>query len=287
MATRWHGRSARKCQGEVSPGEGLGLLGGPHPTGGTRQRPAGPRAAVGDPEADRSRASPPPAAHRSSTAPLRQVLNWGWGVPRGAPSPTLGLQRGPSRPLAPCPCPTPITVQDPKVVARPPQLFLGVTVLREVLGRDTASGFTPCVPPPNPSCRALIHCRRVWATFTCPFPANGGTTPKKSHYLQAWRGWGLRCSARVLGSDAGGCRAWGGFFPHPTLPPLCQAAAEEGLLHQGSVHPIFFFGGGGHRPCSWGRGALAAFGVPPPHGYGTGSQPSGVEAASPCPLGSW
>lgn len=113
--------------GRGEPRGGAGAVGGPHPTVGTRQRPAGPRAAVGDPGADRSHASPP-GCPQVQYRPVATGPKLGWGVPRGAPSPTLGLQRGPSRPLAPCPCPTPITVrcavvQDPKVVARPPPQF--------------------------------------------------------------------------------------------------------------------------------------------------------------------
>lgn len=254
--------------GRGEPRGGAGALGGATSHRGDTAEAGGTEGSGGRPRSRPEPRIPPPGCPQVQYRPIATGPKLGLGGAPGCPQPHFGLAARPLSPSGPVSLPTSHhgamrSCAGPKgLTEAPPQLFLGVTVLRVLLGRGTASGFA-LSPPPNPSCRALIHCRRVWATFMCPFPENGGTTPKKTLYLQAWRGWGLRCSARVLGSNAGGCRAWGGFFPHPTLPPLCQAAAEEGLLHQGSVHPIFFLGGG-TQALQLGKRRTGCFWGPPP-----------------------
>ncbi|XP_058676995.1 basic proline-rich protein-like [Ammospiza caudacuta] len=92
MATRWHGRSARKCQGEVSPGEAPGAAAAAAAAGGTR------RTRHRDRERRRHRGQGGSAGSRTCQPcpqlryrPSRQPGGEGGTAPRVAPGTRSGL----------------------------------------------------------------------------------------------------------------------------------------------------------------------------------------------------
>lgn len=214
------------------------------------------------------------------------------GAP-GCPQPHFGLAARPLSPSGPVSLPNSHhsamrSCAGPKGRSEaPPQFFLGVTVLRVVLGRDTASGFTLCPPPIHPA-RPSSIAEGSGPPLLAPSQQTGEPPQKKKP---------VTCRPGVAGGCAAPRGCWaptlgaaglgGAFFP----TPRCHLSARQQLRRGCSIRalctPFIFFWGGDTGLAAEEETHWLLLGSSPPHAYGAGSQPSGVEAASPCPLGSW
>lgn len=204
--------------GRGEPRGGAGVAGGdsPHPTAGTRERPAGPGGQRLETR-ELTGAVHPPAVCRSSNALLRQVLNWGGGCSGMPPALLWSCREAPLPPtsayllsilpswLRRWDAPLHWTQRwHPGIPS-----FVGGDSPRV----DTGKRQSIClhaVSPTHASYRVLVHGGRVWAISSplrlrVPFPAGLGATPIKPSYLQGPAWWGeaallqecagLRCSA--------------------------------------------------------------------------------------------
>lgn len=205
--------------GRGEPRGGAGAVGGATSHRGDTAEAGGTEGSGGRPRNRPEPRIPPPAARRSSTTPLRQVLNWGGGCPGVPPAPLWACSEAPLalRPRVPAHLPSRCDAQlcrTQRSHRGPPPAFFRGDSAQGVAGKRH-SIWLRSVPPPQSILQGPYPLQKGLGHLYVPLPRKRGNHPKKNP-LPAGLAW---LGAALLREGAGlqrwGLQGLGGLFSPP------------------------------------------------------------------------